>query len=148
MERTGRLACLALVLRESMGGSIVAGRGRPALHQLEPSIISRYGDPCSGFRGFTREIRAGHRTRSPRATADRVENLLLVFDALWRSAKRQCVPGVSGTSGSLTGVEPEGGGIRGSGGDGLGVPHQRSFHLRAEKLFLPRPAEGLPDIAV
>jgi aspartyl-tRNA(Asn)/glutamyl-tRNA(Gln) amidotransferase subunit B len=50
---------------------------------------------------------------------------------------------VSGTSGSLAGAEPEGGGIRGLGGDGLGVPYQRSFHLRAEELFLPRPAEGL-----
>src|SRR6266478_1602473 len=129
-----------------MGGSIVAGRGRPALHQLEPSIISRYGDHCSGFRGFTREIRAGHRTRSPRATADCVENLLLMLYSFWRSAKYQCVPGVSGTSGSFAGAEPEGGGIRGPGGDGFGVPYQRSFHLCAEELFLPRPTEGLPDL--
>src|SRR5208337_4003317 len=83
-----------------------------------PAIISGYGDHFSRFRGSPREIRAGHRTRSPRATADRVENLLFLLDSFWRSAEHECVPGVSGTSRSLAGAEPQGRGIRGSGGDG------------------------------
>ncbi len=30
----------------------------------------------------------------------------------------------------------------------LKLPHQRNFRLRAQELFLSRPAQGLPDLAI
>ncbi len=147
MER--RASRPSSVHAESIRNRQYRGRaGTPGAPPARAAIISSYGDDSSPFRGLTREIRAGHRTRSPRTASDRVENLLLVLDSFWRSAEHQCVPRLSGTARSLAGAEPQSRGIRGAGGNGFGVPHQRSFHLCTKELFLSRLAEGLPDFAI
>jgi aspartyl-tRNA(Asn)/glutamyl-tRNA(Gln) amidotransferase subunit A len=93
----------------------------------------------------TRRLGSGHRTGSPRPAEDRNEAVLRLLGPIRRDAERAHVPRVPRHARRAARLERTGGGVRDSRGFGDELQDQRAQHLGAQKLFLPRPAEGLPD---
>src|SRR5262249_35550877 len=89
-----------------------------------------------------------HRPGSPRAVAHRDEDLLRLPHHVRRTAKHAGVSRVPRLSRRAAGDESQSGGAGHARGDRHRLQSQRTVDLRAEKLLLPRPAEGLPDLAV
>ena len=112
-----------------------AARG-PGL-RAGPRLRPRATPGGLGRHGHLR-LSARHRTRGARAAADQEQNLLWLLHALWRGAQLQHLPGVPGDAGLAARPQREGGGIRGAGRRGLGLPHQHPQHLVAEELLLSR----------
>src|SRR6266704_1122868 len=118
---------------------------------------TRFGDPpntnvcpvCLGLQiGSAREIRARHRLGSPRPAPHAHKNLLRLFDAFWRSPEYQCLSRLPWPSRHSARAQQA---RRGNGHASLARPElhgPRSFALRPEKLFLPGPSQGLPNLAI
>ena len=59
----------------------------------------------------------------------------------------QCCPVCMGFPGTLPVLNEAGGGLRGAGWAGHGLHHRPLFQAGPEELLLPRPAQGIPDLA-
>src|SRR5688572_11582483 len=93
-------------------------------------------------------IRNRYRSRSPRATFHRDENILRVSYRLRRAAEYQRVPCMSGIAWRLARAQPHRGGACDQERAGAELPDPAGLAICSQKLFLSRPAEGLPDFAV
>ena len=67
---------------------------------------------------------------------------------VWGCAEFECLSRVPGIAGEFAGIEPARGGDGHAGFAGDQLHGARAFAVRAEELFLSRPAQGLPDYAV
>ena len=89
-----------------------------------------------------------HRARDARAALDRVEDLLGRVDRVRRGAEHAGLRGRHRAARRAAGAEPR----RGRARDPLRPRRRRddqpAQRVRAQELLLPRPAEGLPDLAV
>src|SRR6516162_618658 len=112
------------------------------------SIIEAYGYHPESCCCDTFQVRAGHRTGSPRSAADEEQNLLRMLDAVRRSSEHECLPGMPGNAWCVAGAEPAGGGICGAFRHGAELRDSGDINLRPQKLLLSRPTQGLPDFAV
>src|SRR5216684_7766835 len=95
-----------------------------------------------------RQVRAGHRAGSACPTADQHQDFLRLLHAVWRCAQHQCLPSVPGPAGHASSVEQA---RRGNGGArfaGVALHSARALALCAQELFLSRPAQGLPNLAI
>src|SRR5215813_818400 len=90
-----------------------------------------------------RRLGGCHRPRSPRATQNRFENILRLFDRIRARAERQHLSGLPGSARRAACAQPRGGENGGQGGARAESQDQSRIDLRAEKLFLSRSAEGI-----
>ena len=95
-----------------------------------------------------RALRARDRPRSPRATGHRDQDFLRLPHQLRRAAEYQRLPGLPGPARRAAGAEPRGGGTGDQGRAGAELPGPPALALRAQELLLPRPSQGLPDLAI
>src|SRR5581483_3644758 len=107
--------------------------------------MSRRRNGIRRSRSYEHELRAGYWIGSPRAAFDRVENLLRLLDALRRAAELQHVPCMHGLSRRAAGPEQARRGVRDPPRPRDALRDRALQPLRAQKLFLPRPSEGLSD---
>src|SRR5271157_1619001 len=95
-----------------------------------------------------REIRGRYRFGSPRPASYQNQNFLQLLDAFRRSTQLQRVPRVSRAPGHAARAQQarrRNGHARGPGAELHGP---RTFPLRPQELLLPRPAQGLPNLAI
>src|SRR5687767_13635854 len=105
--------------------------------RLDPRLTSdaiRLGDGC--------------RSRGSRPAQDEKQGILRLLDRFRSGAKLEYVPDLSRASRIVAGSEREGGGARCPRGGRPRIHHPSRLDLREEELFLSRPSEGLPDLAV
>src|ERR1700674_5476962 len=93
-------------------------------------------------------LRAGHRSRSPRATENRDQGLLRLLDALRRSNEFEYMPRLSGLARRIADAEQASGRAGHPRGAGPASKCPGILPLRPKKLFLSRPAQRLPDFHV
>src|SRR5579884_529846 len=90
----------------------------------------------------------GHRPRDPRPAADGVQDVLRVLGRLRGAAQHQRVPRVSRPPGRAPRAQRAGREARRARGPRPRVHRAPAQRVRAQELFLSRPPQGLPDLAV